>query len=84
VPYVITRWLAVIAETAFGLVGKAPAISRRNLEFFDTDNAFDTRKAVRILGFKPVHNLQQGLALTRNWLEQRVTNEVELVSTGVF
>ena len=84
VPYVITRWLAVIAETAFGLVGKAPPISRRNLEFFDTDNAFDTRKAVRILGFKPVHNLQQGLASTRNWLEQRVPNEVELVSTGVF
>lgn len=84
IPYAIARCLAVGAEASFGLAGKAPPISRRSLEFFDTDNAFDTRKALRILGFKPVHDLQQGLALTRNWLEQRGSNEVELVSTGVF
>lgn len=76
VPYPIGRFMAVCAEAVFGVVGKAPPLSRRSLEFFDTDNAFDIRKASQILEFRPGFDLQQGLALTRSWLEQRrITRE---------
>jgi nucleoside-diphosphate-sugar epimerase len=82
-PYAIGRCLAAGAEAVFGLLHKAPPISRRSLEFFDTDNAFDIKKATRTLGFEPAYDLPQGLALTRNWLEQRGMNVMELVATGV-
>jgi nucleoside-diphosphate-sugar epimerase len=69
-PYSLGKLLAVTAETCFGLIGKSPPVSRRTLEFFDTDNAFEIDKAKRALGYRPSFDLDQGLARTRDWLEK--------------
>lgn len=82
-PYAIGRCMALCAEAVFGLLHKPPPISRRSLEFFETNNAFDIKKAARTLDFEPACDLPQGLALTRNWLEQRGMNVTELAAAEV-
>ncbi|MEJ2080292.1 MAG: NAD-dependent epimerase/dehydratase family protein, partial [Acidobacteriota bacterium] len=69
VPYSVIRPMVATAESLFGLVGKVPPITRRSLEFFDTDNAFDISRATRVLGFRPAFSLEQGLQLTKDWLD---------------
>lgn len=54
--------LARACELAFGIVGKEPPFSRRSLAFFDNDNAFDGSAAAAGLGFRPVIDLEEGLA----------------------
>jgi nucleoside-diphosphate-sugar epimerase len=60
-PYPVGVAIATVAETLFGLIRKEPPISRRTLEFFDTDNGFDISKSKRILNFSPKYSLQEGL-----------------------
>ncbi|XOF35090.1 MAG: NAD-dependent epimerase/dehydratase family protein [Candidatus Electrothrix sp. YB6] len=60
-PYPLGAALAAAAETLFGLIGKEPPVSRRTLEFFNTDNGFDISKSKRILNFTPQYTLKQGL-----------------------
>jgi nucleoside-diphosphate-sugar epimerase len=60
-PYPLGVVLAVVAETMFGLAGKEPPVSRRSLEFFNTDNGFDISKSKKILGFTPAYTLEEGL-----------------------
>jgi nucleoside-diphosphate-sugar epimerase len=44
-------------------------VSRRSLEFFTTNNAFDISRARTVLGFTPRYSLSAGLAATRGWVE---------------
>lgn len=74
VPYPAARMLATGAETMCGWLGREPPISRRMLEFFDTDNAFDIAKARRELGFYPQVEIERGLEETRPWLESTIGN----------
>jgi nucleoside-diphosphate-sugar epimerase len=67
-PYPIGRLLAFACERCFGLIGKEPPISRRSLEFFDTDNEFTIDRARNRLGYQPGYTLDQGLEETRSWL----------------
>ncbi len=60
-PYPLGVAIASVAETLFGLLGKEPPISRRTLEFFDTDNGFDISKSKKILNFIPQYSLEDGL-----------------------
>lgn len=64
IPYRLGYMLALLCEGLCQPLGKNPPISRRSLEFFDTDNAFDITEAGRALGFEPRWSLRQGLEAT--------------------
>jgi nucleoside-diphosphate-sugar epimerase len=71
IPYFLGVLLAWFLETLFSSMGKEPPFSRRSLEFFQTNNAFDISKAKVILGFKPQYDLTQGLTDCRAWLQEK-------------
>ncbi|MCK6619991.1 MAG: NAD(P)-dependent oxidoreductase [Calditrichaceae bacterium] len=62
VSYTTGKVLAVSVETIFRLLDKEPPVSRRTLEFFDTNNAFDISRIREELGFQPQFTLSQGIA----------------------
>lgn len=70
IPYPIGRLMATSAEALFGLLGREAPLSRRTLEFFDTDNAFDISRARNELNYRPTYNFAAGLDATRSWLVQ--------------
>ena len=61
IPYPLGVAMATVAEKVFALLGKEPPLSRRTLEFFDTDNGFDISKSKRILDFTPRYTFRQGM-----------------------
>lgn len=67
VPRAAALALGWTLELAFGAVGREPPFSRRSLAFFENDNAFDTSKAERELGFRPSVALKEGLRRTLIW-----------------
>jgi nucleoside-diphosphate-sugar epimerase len=69
-PYWMGSGMALLSEAGFGLISKEPPVSRRSLEFFNTDNAFDISRARRSLSFEPSYDLSAGLRHCRPWLEQ--------------
>jgi len=69
IPHALGAAIAVFAELAFDLIKKEPPISKRTLEFFDQNTAFDISKAKKIMNFKPAVNFEQGLENCRSWLE---------------
>lgn len=66
VPYALGAAAAALIEAVSHTVGVEPPVSRRTLEFFGTDNAFDTSRARAILGFVPRFDLRAGLIDLRN------------------
>ena len=60
-PYALGVVIATVAETLFGIIGKEPPISRRTLEFFDTDNGFDISRSKQLLDFTPQYSFRQGV-----------------------
>jgi len=66
IPYPIGVFLAASAEVLFSALGKEPPISRRTLEFFNTDNGFDISRSKKVLDFIPHYTLQQGLEDYKN------------------
>jgi nucleoside-diphosphate-sugar epimerase len=68
IPFWTGRVLAAVVETGFGLIRQEPPISRRTLEFFDTNNSFDTTRSKQVLKFAPAFSLRDGLADSRDWL----------------
>jgi nucleoside-diphosphate-sugar epimerase len=53
-----------LAQSAFKLLGGQPPISRRTMDFFLKDNAYDTSKARREMGFAPRTDLASGIRQT--------------------
>jgi sterol-4alpha-carboxylate 3-dehydrogenase (decarboxylating) len=51
-------------EMVFKLVGKQPPFSRRSVDFFLKHNAYDIRKAKRMLGYHPQVDLRTGMQET--------------------
>ena len=51
-------------EIIFKLVGKNPPFSRRSVDFFCKDNAYDIGKAKRLLDYRPKVDLQTGIQKT--------------------
>lgn len=68
IPYWTGVGIATCSEFLFRLIGKEPPISRRSLEFFDTNNAFDISKAKKGLGFHPGYTLMDGLRDSKGWI----------------
>jgi nucleoside-diphosphate-sugar epimerase len=69
VPYAVGASMALCAESLCGIIGREPPISRRTLEFFNTNNVFDTSRARALLGFEPRYPLAAGLVATRARIE---------------
>lgn len=60
-PFFIGKAIALGVESVFSLTRLEPPFSRRTLEFFTTNNAFDIQKAKKQLGFQPAYDFQAGL-----------------------
>jgi nucleoside-diphosphate-sugar epimerase len=63
-PREVVLGLGHMAEVAWGAARRAPPLSRRNLLFFEHDNAYDTTAARRDLGFEPRVDLEAGVRHT--------------------
>ncbi len=61
-PYPVGVLIATVTETIFAIIGKEPPLSRRTLEFFDTDNGFNIEKSRKLLGFSPEYTFEQGVS----------------------
>ena len=68
IPYVFGATMARGIESVFRLAKIEPPISRRSLEFFNTNNAFDISKARKLLGFEPKFSFEEGLRESQEWL----------------
>jgi nucleoside-diphosphate-sugar epimerase len=64
-PMCLGQLIAVGSEKLFRLSKKEPPLSRRSLEFFNTNNSFDITKAKKILGFNPMFPLTEGIKETQ-------------------
>jgi nucleoside-diphosphate-sugar epimerase len=58
--------LVALVEDMSRLVGMRPPLSRRNMDFYLNDAAFDCSRARQILGWQPKVDLREGF--TRTWL----------------
>lgn len=61
IPYSLGKMLALTMESTSRLIHIEPPVSRRTLEFFDTNNAFDISKAKRLLDFSPRYSFEEGV-----------------------
>ena len=73
-PMMLGKLMTSGFETVFALAGKEPPVSRRSLEFFNTNNAFDISKAKQLLGFQPAFTFDEGLRDCRGWLESHFSS----------
>ncbi len=71
IPYWMGCAFARGIEGLYAFTKKEPPVSRRSMEFFGVDNAFDISLARDLLGFRPQYTLEQGLLATRGWLRDR-------------
>jgi nucleoside-diphosphate-sugar epimerase len=62
-------------ETLFKILRKQPPFSRRSLDFFQKDNAYDIGKARRELGYHPEIDLLSGIQQTVRWLNTHLHNK---------
>jgi nucleoside-diphosphate-sugar epimerase len=63
-PLVLGKAAGIGMQSAFSVLNKRPPFSRRSLDFFIKDNAYDISKARRELGFAPEVSLREGLIQT--------------------
>ncbi len=71
VPFWPVYALAVLCEGICRPLRVSPPLFRRRLDFFSVSRWFDTGKARRELGYRPLVDLQQGLARTIEWYRQQ-------------
>ncbi len=62
-------------QLAFKPLGRQPPFSRRSLDFFLKDNAYDISKARHDLGFQPQVDLRTGVIRTLRWLNGGPSDE---------
>ncbi|MGQ9560885.1 MAG: NAD-dependent epimerase/dehydratase family protein [Candidatus Oleimicrobiaceae bacterium] len=63
-PLLPMRAVAWLAEVAGQVLHREPPLSRRSLEFFTVNNAFDISRARELLGFAPKYTFREGLKAT--------------------
>jgi nucleoside-diphosphate-sugar epimerase len=66
-PYGPVYGASVVCEKLCRMIGIAPPLYPRRVEFFEKDRAFDISKARRLLGYEPAVELREGLARTAAW-----------------
>ena len=60
-----------MAETLFSKLGKAPPVTRKNIESTLADRVFSIEKARRELGFEPRVDVTEGLTETVRWYREK-------------
>ncbi len=74
-PLYVPEWVALPAaslmEKVFGLAGKAPPVTRKNIESTLADRVFSIEKARRELGFDPRVDPVEGLVETVRWYRKK-------------
>jgi nucleoside-diphosphate-sugar epimerase len=75
-PIFMGTLIAYSLQIVFKPLGRQPPFSRRSLDFFLKNNAYDISKAKRDLGFYPRVDLRSGLQKTWGWLESGETSEL--------
>jgi nucleoside-diphosphate-sugar epimerase len=68
-PVVLGKVAGYGIQLAFKPLGRQPPFSRRSVDFFLKDNAYDISKAKSELGFEPQVDLSTGLRETLRWLD---------------
>lgn len=63
--------LATLIEKTFGLIGKSPPLSRKNIESTLADRVFSVEKAIRELGFDSKVDPAEGLRDTILWYKEK-------------
>ncbi len=66
-PYAPVYAASAVCERLCRLLGVAPPLYPRRVEFFEKDRAFDISKARRLLGYEPKVDLEDGLGRTAAW-----------------
>jgi nucleoside-diphosphate-sugar epimerase len=70
-PVVLGRMAGVALQSAFKPLRQEPPFSRRSMDFFLKNNAYNTGKAQRELGFRPMVDLRTGVTKTVHWLRDQ-------------
>jgi nucleoside-diphosphate-sugar epimerase len=60
---------AVVCDRVFRAVGLQPPIYPRRVKFFQLNRAFTTRKARKLIGYKPHVGLREGMRRTAEWYQ---------------
>lgn len=70
VPLGLMSAACLVMEQAARLTGREPPFSRRSLKFFTDSSAYDTRRARRLLDFRPVIDTRHGFRATIEYYRQ--------------
>lgn len=71
VPTLLMSFAAAAIEDLCRLLGRSPPLHRRTLDFYRTDVTYDISRARRVLGYDPKVGLDEGLARTWQWYQQK-------------
>jgi nucleoside-diphosphate-sugar epimerase len=74
-PVVLGRVAGIALQSAFRPLGKQPPFSRRSMDFFLKNNAYNTARAQRELGFRPMVDLRTGLIKMVHWLRDHTSDQ---------
>lgn len=77
-PIMVGMLIAYSLQIVFKPLGRQPPFSRRSLDFFLKNNAYDITKAKHDLGFYPRVDLRTGLQKTWRWLQGGEVSELEI------
>jgi nucleoside-diphosphate-sugar epimerase len=70
-PLSVGIFAGTVSQFLFQLLKKNPPISRRSMDFFIKDNAYDISKAEQLLGFFPKTDLKNGIKLTYQYYQEK-------------
>ena len=74
-PVALGKVAGYAMQLAFKPLGRRSPFSRRSVDFFLKDNAYDIGKAQRELGFQPQVDLHTGLVETSHWSRGRKNDQ---------
>jgi nucleoside-diphosphate-sugar epimerase len=72
-PIALGKAAGMVLQTVSKPLGIRPPFSRRSIDFFLKNNAYDTSKAQLELGFQPQIDLREGLTKTLEWMDTKRT-----------
>lgn len=70
IPVGVARAGLFLMESVCSLLKMDPPFTRRNLEFFVRDRAYDITRAKKVLGYKPEVGIEEGIRRTVDWYRQ--------------
>jgi nucleoside-diphosphate-sugar epimerase len=77
-PLAVGQLAGIVLETGFKLIGQSPPFSRRSMDFYVKNNAYDISKARSELGFHPQTDFRSGIRQTIAWRESKILESRDL------